>query len=146
MTFAAGRRLPLTQILGHINSSRSSKYLSQNAHLTTSHLRDDDFGDYSIILPEEPFVFGVSHIRPRTVPSGIVRPPYAIPGRVKKENDPKHGDPYEGDGIIQLGGEDERRLRNAAKLAKKVRDYAGTLVKVIDRYSLVAYTTTHIHF
>lgn len=85
----------------------------------------EDFGNYSIILPPEPFVFGVSHIKPRQVPDGIIKPPYVhnngnetLEGANKPES------------IVELGGEAELRLRNAAKLAKKVREYAGSLVKV----------------
>ena len=93
-----------------------------------------DFGDYSVVLPPEPFVFGVSHIKPRPVPPHIPKPPYAGISRVA-ENEP---DSYEGDGglrsgkreRIALGGESEFRIREAAKLAKKVRVYAGSLVQV----------------
>ncbi|KAF8699473.1 hypothetical protein AX14_000925 [Amanita brunnescens Koide BX004] len=93
-----------------------------------------DFGDYSVVLPPEPFVFGVSHIKPRPVPPHITKPPYAGISRVA-ENEP---DSYEGDGglrsgkreRIALGGESEFRIREAAKLAKKVRMYAGSLVQV----------------
>lgn len=88
-----------------------------------------NFGDYDIILPPEPFVWGVSHIRPRTVQGHIERPVYAVPGW-NKEGGPDHGDPYEGDGIIPLGGEEEARLRRAAQLAKLTRDYVATLVQV----------------
>ncbi|KAG6858900.1 hypothetical protein C0995_013049, partial [Termitomyces sp. Mi166 len=82
-----------------------------------------DFGDYSVILPEEPFIWGVSHIIPRNVPENIKRPPYAKPGYTDKG---LHSFPER----IALGGEAEVRLRDAANLARKVRDYAGTLVKV----------------
>jgi len=42
-----------------------------------------------------------------------------------------HRDLVHGDSVtIALGGDEERRLRNAAILAKKVLQYAGTLVKV----------------
>jgi len=38
----------------------------------------EDFGNYNVILPEQPFVFGVTHIQPlRLVPSHIERPYYA---------------------------------------------------------------------
>lgn len=85
-----------------------------------------DFGAYSVILPEEPFVFGTSHITPRSVPSHIPHPPYiGAPPNV-----PHHGDPYTGDGRILLGEAEERRLRSAAQLAKQALDYAGSLVEV----------------
>ena len=44
-----------------------------------------DFGDYDIILPPEPYVWGVSHIHPRPVPDGIARPTYALRGDHKPE-------------------------------------------------------------
>ncbi|KAE9399711.1 methionine aminopeptidase [Gymnopus androsaceus JB14] len=89
---------------------------------------DDDFGLYSVILPEEPFVFGVSHIKPRDVASHIIRPHYALPGSLKQ--DIRKIDVEDADGRIPLGSEAERKLRSAASLAKDVREYAGTLVKV----------------
>ena len=94
-------------------------------YFSTPHRDDDfDFGDYSVILPPEPYIFGVSHIVPRSVTPNIVRPHYALPGSNDIETDKG------GDGKIVLGGEAEFRLREAAKLAKKVREYAGKLVKV----------------
>jgi len=85
----------------------------------------EDFGDYSIIFPPDPIVWGVSHIQPRTVPPHIRRPPYAILGSESAEA-PTH----ESSGIIILGGEAEHKIREAASLAKKVREFAGTQVKV----------------
>ncbi|KAF7432649.1 hypothetical protein PC9H_004591 [Pleurotus ostreatus] len=86
---------------------------------------DFDFGEYSVILPEEPFVFGVSHITPRLVPEAILRPPYASSTKLP-------GDPYAypPNACIPLGGSEEQRVRKSGALAKAVRDYAGTLVKV----------------
>ena len=37
----------------------------------------EDFGDYEIILPPDPPIFGTLHITPRSVPKHILRPPYA---------------------------------------------------------------------
>ncbi|KIK00556.1 hypothetical protein K443DRAFT_100179 [Laccaria amethystina LaAM-08-1] len=91
---------------------------------TTTAISNDaeDFGNYNVILPKEPFVFGVSHIQPlRTVPSHIERPYYAS---VPPTEGPK------GNGKIELGGEEEAKLRNAARLARNVREFAGTLVQV----------------
>ncbi|THH10301.1 hypothetical protein EW146_g8411 [Bondarzewia mesenterica] len=72
---------------------------------------------------------------PRLVPPHIPLPPYVSslsPSDRKPGEDqrPFHGDPYSGDGRIPLGGEDEARLRRAARLAKTVLDYAGSLAKV----------------
>ncbi|KAI0920822.1 hypothetical protein AcW1_005011 [Taiwanofungus camphoratus] len=114
-----------------------------------------DFGDYDVILPKEPFVWGVSHITPRTVPPHIRRPRYALAPNARSS--PQHIDtasgnqhdsarteldeerraghepdgqrrPFEDQRIDP--GEDETRLRNAARLATKVLKYAGSLVKV----------------
>ncbi|GLB34284.1 putative removes the N-terminal methionine from nascent proteins [Lyophyllum shimeji] len=90
--------------------------------------KKEDFGTYSIILPTEPFVFGVSHITPRTVPEHIVRPHYAVQGYTEAERDGGLEPPFAEK--IVLGGEAESRLRAAARLARKVREYAGQLVKV----------------
>jgi len=78
---------------------------------------DDPFGPYDIILPPEPLIDGVFHIPVRAVPSHILRPLYVE----KKEDDPLEVEgPYIGDGRIELGGDDERKLRKAADLAKKL--------------------------
>ncbi|KAF7307543.1 Methionine aminopeptidase [Mycena indigotica] len=79
-----------------------------------------DFGNYSVILPQEPFVYGVGHITQRSVPTHILRPDYAG-GRPTTNADV--------DGKVFLGGDAERRLRAAAKLAREVRVFAGSLVK-----------------
>ncbi|KAN0132533.1 Peptidase M24, structural domain containing protein [Lactarius tabidus] len=91
---------------------------------TTSESDDEFFGIYSVILPPEPFVFGVSHIAQRPVPPHILRPPYATPSSSAQPTS------NSGDGRIQLGSSGERRLRSAARLARNVLEYAGTLVKV----------------
>lgn len=93
------------------------------------------FGSYSVILPEEPFVWGVSHISPRAVPSSIRRPSYArtLAEDERSLHSSRSGpsrEPYEGGSRIQLGGEEETKLRVSAKLARKVREFSGTLVQV----------------
>jgi len=83
--------------------------------------------DYSVILPAEPFIFGVNHIQPRVVPDHIVKPTYAngIPIPTVEISLQDHHN-----GKIELGGEAELKTREAALLAKKVREFAGTQVKV----------------
>ncbi|KAG6917687.1 hypothetical protein DXG01_001662 [Tephrocybe rancida] len=130
----------LTQVLSRFLNDRvgSGRPLFPGVHYSPrplSHKRafaalpdaapDVDFGDYDIILPDEPYVWGVSHITPRSVPTHIERPFYARPDYNEGHKDPELN-AYEN---ITLGGEVEERLRNAASLARKVRDYAGTLVK-----------------
>jgi hypothetical protein len=93
------------------------------------------FGSYSVVLPEEPFVWGVSHISPRTVPSSIGRPPYAQTLAEDKHalHSSKSGysrEPYKDDNRIRLGSEEETRLRASSKLARQVREFSGTLVRV----------------
>ena len=97
-----------------------------------SELGAEFFGTYSVILPPEPFVFGVSHIPLRPIPAHIPRPSYVVTPSI-------HGDSTHagrgsssstGDGRVQLGSLEEQRLRRAASLAREVLKYAGTLVKV----------------
>lgn len=92
----------------------------------TSELGAESFGTYSVILPPEPFIFGVSHIPQRPVPSHIARPSYVTPS-ARGQSDPCV---YSSDGRIQLDSPGEWRLRRAAQLAREVLEYAGTLVKV----------------
>lgn len=81
---------------------------------------------YNVILPTEPFVFGVHHIQARVVPDHILRPSYAcgIPAPAAIEIPPQES------GKIELGGDAELKTREAALLAKKVREFASTQVKV----------------
>jgi methionyl aminopeptidase len=120
----------LSHRLRNVSAVVCRSYLRR--HVTTSPAFDsdkslevEDFGAYNVILPEEPFVWGVSHITRRPVPSHIIRPKYAV------QHDPSvdHEQQYEGDGRINLGSIDEKRVRAAATLAKNVRQYAGSLVK-----------------
>ncbi|KAH9942602.1 methionine aminopeptidase, partial [Amylocystis lapponica] len=89
---------------------------------------DYDFGLYDVILPKEPFVWGVSHIKPRPVPGHIHRPHYALASGPSNEQERRKVHPPEGRTIAR--GEDEARLRSAAKLAREVLQYAGSLVNV----------------
>lgn len=128
---------------GHLRLNSS---LATNEELIDSiHEFEDeahDFGSYSVILPPEPFVFGVGHIRARPVPNHIALPPYvsSLPLSQRRAGDderPFSGDPYVGEGRIELGSDAEIRLRAAAKLAKKTLDFAGSLVNV----GLIAFTS-----
>jgi methionyl aminopeptidase len=115
-----------------------------------------DFGDYEIILPPEPPLFGTSHFTPRSAPKHILKPPYARSDETRKpwpdsrtridgstlsdvgsarrvrenEDDPFYTDPYEGDGKIMLGSADETSLREAGSLARTVLAHARELVEV----------------
>ncbi len=85
----------------------------------------EDFGDYEVILPEKPFVFGVSHIHAREVPESIVKPPYALTADGVPDQTPRRNS-----GKIKLGGLAESRIRQAAFLAKRVRHFARRQVEV----------------
>ncbi|KAK2459938.1 hypothetical protein APHAL10511_008023 [Amanita phalloides] len=110
---------------------RVSLQCEHNRNSSSSPVSEDDipdFGDYSVILPPEPFVFGVSHIAPRLVPSHIRRPAYASAHPMTREGK-EHISRSGSDEKIVLGGESEVRIREAAKLARTVREYAGSLVQ-----------------
>ncbi|KAH9482135.1 Methionine aminopeptidase 1D, chloroplastic/mitochondrial [Psilocybe cubensis] len=122
---------PTTLSLGalfrqQLNGRRASVARWMSTDPVEDHEEVQDFGDYSVILPEEPFVFGVSHIPQRPVPEYIPKPPYAL---TSDGSIPGDG-PRKDSGKIKLGGKEESLLRQAAKLAKKVRDFAGSQVKV----------------
>ncbi|KAJ8519687.1 hypothetical protein ONZ45_g3381 [Pleurotus djamor] len=140
-------RAPNT-ISGLLRARSTRRFVSSiwNKRFYSSPDSPPDFGDYSIILPPEPFVFGVSHITPRHVPDSIQRPPYADSKSINK-------DPYAypTTPLVPLGGSEEHRLRSAAALAKQVREFAGSLVKVSRRTRLTNksissyYPSRHTH-
>ena len=101
------------------------------------------FGDYSLILPANFALEGVAHIKPRTVPSHIKRPYYAVepsePAAEAKEEPaaeerqvPYSGTPEEPktDTMITLGSEEEAAMRRSCALAKKTLEFASGLVQV----------------
>lgn len=102
-------------------SARRTFTVSASSPTASEDEDDYDFGSFDVILPEEPYVWGVSHIQPRPVPPHIGRPPYA-------RGEPIHT-PVR-DKLIQIGNEDEQRLRGAAQLARDVLRFAGSLVEV----------------
>ncbi|KZP00215.1 methionyl aminopeptidase [Calocera viscosa TUFC12733] len=77
---------------------------------------------YDILFPSDPYMHGVRHIPVRHVPAHIARPPYLAS---EEGYDPRPGD----NGLIRLGGEEEKALRAAAQLAKRTLEHAGTLVR-----------------
>ncbi|THU85496.1 methionyl aminopeptidase [Dendrothele bispora CBS 962.96] len=110
--------------LRHFSSTRRASSSSESDH-------DAQFGVYSVILPQEPFVFGVTHIQPRQVPPSIPRPPYALQGPKRHAlSKPKSRFCTSDDGKIRLGTEEEEKMRRAATLARDVREFCGGLVKV----------------
>ncbi|CCM05542.1 uncharacterized protein FIBRA_07769 [Fibroporia radiculosa] len=119
---------PLTGICSRCTgSTHLIRGRSVSSSSAESHTEDEDydFGYYDVILPHEPYVWGVSHIRPRTVPPHITRPSYALDGQNVPSN--SHSPHLR---LLEPGGENEARLRSAAALASKVLRYAGSLVKI----------------
>lgn len=93
-------------------------------------LQLEDDGEYEIIVPKDPYAMPEIP-PPRPVPSHILRPPYATPASIQLYEDTGHYvESYTGDGRIILGGEEEKKLRRAAALARRVLNMAGTLVVV----------------
>ena len=134
-----------TSIIGDCQA-RIIRAYSASAINGQDNVPEDDFGDYSIILPPDPPIFGTSHITPLDVPAHIARPPYALlrvasnkTGLHEEETpsqsndteiDPYVTDPYSGDGRIELGSEDEACLRHAASLARDTLNVVERLIKV----------------
>ncbi|KAF8681171.1 Methionine aminopeptidase [Rhizoctonia solani] len=82
------------------------------------------FGTYIPVLSENPLQQGTSHILRRTVPPHIARPAYAHPN-YRAHKPP----PYRGDGLIELGTDDELKVRRAGALAAMALQKAQSLVK-----------------
>ncbi|KAH8828581.1 methionyl aminopeptidase [Flagelloscypha sp. PMI_526] len=100
--------------------TRPQRILNKRQY-SISEEEDYAFGLFSVVfLDGPPFIEGVGHITPRTVPSHIIRPHYArFPPATAPES-----------GRIDLKNEEQvDRLRRAASLAKSVREYAGNLAK-----------------
>ena len=86
-------------------------------------LQFEDDGEYDIVVPKDPYARPVFP-PPRPVPAHIIRPPYAL-------ND--GSSTWSGSTRpmrITMGTDEETKLRRAAKLARRVLNYGGTLVKV----------------
>jgi len=96
---------------------------------------DSVFGIYNVILPHEPFVFGVSHIKPRQVPPSIPRPPYALQGPKRHSSLKPEPKLNADDGKIPLGSEEEEKMRRVCALARDVREFCADLVKVCLKHS-----------
>ena len=98
------------------------------------------FGEYAVILPPDPPLWGVSHIIPRTVPKHIPRPPYARSKALGSDHDdPYLGDPYDGHGKVVLNSEAETSLRAAALLARHTLEMIGSHIQVPIATSLLTY-------
>jgi len=116
-----------------VSTHRHSGTLTSDEENDISELGAEFFGTYSVVLPPEPFVFGISHIPLRPIPAHIPRPPYVVTPSIHGDSTHAGGGSSStstSDGRIQLGSLGEQRLRRAASLAREVLEYAGTLVKV----------------
>ncbi len=76
---------------------------------------------HTVLFSPKNLLYSVYHILHQAVPPSIPVPPYVGSG---------HDVAPVGDSIITLGGEEEARARRAGALASKVREFAGSLVKV----------------
>ena len=86
-------------------------------------LRLEDDGEYEVVVPRDPYARPLFP-PPRPVPAHIVRPPYARDEILGSWNTSVGAE------RIQLGSDEEKKLRRAAGLARRVLNYAGTLAKV----------------
>ncbi|TBU58677.1 methionine aminopeptidase [Dichomitus squalens] len=85
------------------------------------------YGFYGVILPEEPFVWGTSHMTPRGVPPQITRPSY-----VPDPSNPDavlEGGPSRAKRKLITDAEDLQKLRRAAKLAAETLQFAELLAQ-----------------
>ncbi|KAI0677699.1 methionine aminopeptidase [Trametes maxima] len=88
------------------------------------------YGYYEVVLPQEPFVWGTSHIIPRVVPLHIPKPPY-VPELLGPDADP----PTAEENMLSsqrkfiTDAEDLKKLRTSARFAGEVLNFAGTLVQ-----------------
>ncbi|KAG8906136.1 hypothetical protein FRB99_007526 [Tulasnella sp. 403] len=82
------------------------------------------FGDYSLVLPEDPMREGVDHIIPQTVPKHIRRPPYAIFNGAMAKLSVDELDFRE----VSLT-EKLQRMRRAGTIARDALDCVGKAIK-----------------
>ena len=122
LTSQSGPRLQLLQAL--------QRRIDEDDANDDEDLKLEDHGNYSIVLPQDPLAESSRRAPTRNVPSHIARPPYVptrdLTQRIRQMREsvmPKSS-------IIRLGGEEEKKLRQAARLAEQTLKYAGTLVQV----------------
>lgn len=100
---------------------------SSEAESTDSELEDPEFGNYEIILPSKPSLSPKSAFV-NAVPPHIPRPPYIADPSAKSLLLSSR---------LELGSDDERKMREACALAKQTLDFATSLV-------MEGVTTAHI--
>ena len=89
-------------------------------------LQLEDDGEYEVVVHKDPYARPMFP-PPLPVPPHIARPAYALPGFYGSK---PFLEAFGRDGRIVLGSEDEMKLRRAARLARRVLTYAGSLVSV----------------
>lgn len=117
--------------------SSSSRLSSSSSSSSSSLVRPSpapisEFGQYFPLYPQRHNREPATSAAPHPVPSRIVRPHY-VPADfwARHTGGPPDTVPPEAQGgKVQLGGEEEKGVRAAAQLAKRILDEAGRLVKV----------------
>lgn len=88
----------------------------------------EDEGDYEMIGPTETVQTPFENTR--TIPPHIELPPYATTEAVRRfKESGEHEEGDIGDGLIQLGTQDEQRLRTAAAVATRILHNVGARLK-----------------
>ncbi|KAF8324586.1 methionine aminopeptidase [Cantharellus anzutake] len=118
-----GSRL-LSSILGRARTRHPRFYLPYSTRKIPDGETTLKFGDYDLVLPSCPTAEGTRHIPPNLVPMHIIRPPYSSTLRTRER-----ADIHEVERSLELGGEEELKMRNACRLAKETRVFAESLVK-----------------
>jgi hypothetical protein len=109
-----------------------------------SELRLEDNGDYAVILPDDPLAQPSQRVPARSVPSHIRLPPYVPTRDLKQRIRQMRESVLPRSSIIPLGGEEEQKLRRAARLAERTLAFAGTLVKVGPDHTLPCHVETKL--
>lgn len=102
--------------------SKNYLLITNSIARASSTLQSVDFGDYSLVLPEDIERQGVAHIPYKTVPANIRAPPYASGN--PQVSLTKHKSNF------KPGSTQERKMREACHLARDTLEFASTLVQV----------------
>ncbi|KAI0089231.1 peptidase M24, structural domain-containing protein [Irpex rosettiformis] len=92
-------------------------------------LKLEDHGSYDIIFPSDPLAAPTSRSPTHHVPSHIVRPSYVPTSDLTQRIRQMRESVMPKSSIIRLGGEEEKKLREAARLAEQTLTFAGSLVQ-----------------
>lgn len=120
--------------LAHQQPATSQSYEEEDE----SELKLEDHGEYAVILPDDPLGRPSQRIPSRSVPPHITLPPYAPTRDLTQRIRQMRESVLPRSSLIPLGGEEEQKLRRAARLAERTLTFAGTLVQV-GLYSTLAW-------